>query len=312
MASWRGGPLSAFERFWYPCVLLCLPYNKINISLSFSMEQKSKVLTAVIALVTLVVGVFIGMGVQGGAFGQGKLTWMKDKGATQCEQYKAMFYQGTLTSTLGNAKTVQVLNNCTKNYATYWNAMPTLNECMMLKNRLDYYGATGFSEFLTKSKVSPSNGIYCASNYPFMWYDTGLTSNECYAYKAFSEGGGDITKLLGKATKAAKLSQCQNLINWPSNAVTITPDLCVVYKTTLDQGVLSDFIQDGKNDLSVALSCASNYPLLWYGVTKNQCLHYQAAQKQMMLTSNLGSTQKASDAITACNYAGFNLFSPIP
>ncbi|MCX6734711.1 MAG: hypothetical protein NTZ25_02250 [Candidatus Peregrinibacteria bacterium] len=279
------------------------------------MEQKSKVLTAVIALVTLVVGVFIGMGVNGG-LGQGKLTWMQDKGSSQCEQYKSMLFQGTLTSTLGQTKATQVLLDCSNNYAAYWNAQPTLNECTMLKNRVDYYGVAGFSKFLTNAKLPQSNIDYCSKSFPFTWYGTGITPYECQNYKNFESTGADITKLLSgssnKGNYGAIMKACSQLIGWPSTKPVVNNDLCVQYKKYAAAGTLSDMIKAGKAELQIAVTCSGEYPMIWNGVTKKQCLHYQAAQKQMMLTANLGSTQKASDAITACNYAGFNLFSPIP
>ena len=279
------------------------------------MEQKSKVLTAVIALVTLVVGVFIGMGVQGGAFGQGKLTWMKDKGATQCEQYKAMFYQGTLTSTLGVPKTTQVLNNCTKNFAEYWNAMPTLNECYMLKNRFDYYGAAEFSKYLTNVKLSQSNVTYCSKMYPYTWYGTGMTGAECYSYKNFAESGGDITKLLSlsknKGQYGLVMKSCANLIGWPTTKPkNVNPSTCMQYKKWADQNVLSDMIKAGTADQQIAVSCSGYYPLIWNGVSKAQCQQFKVLLQQGTFTSTLG-VEKSYDAGYACINAGYDLSKPI-
>lgn len=276
------------------------------------MEQKKKVLTAVIVLAALVIGVFIGFGMQGSDLLQGKIAFVSEKGGKECEQYKSMLFSETLTSTLGKARANKVIDNCTKKFPAYWNAMPTANECMMLKNRLDFYGVSGFSKFLTNSKVAVSNGLFCAKNYPFMWYDVTVSAGECYAYKYFSDAGGDMTKLFNNnsAKPATIFTTCQKEINWPAAPVFINANTCVQYKQYMSQGILTQMVNQGQADMNIAVACDIQYKLIWQGATKSECLQYQILVKNGTLTPTLGQ-QKAEDVVYACINAGFDLSYPI-
>lgn len=182
------------------------------------MEQRNNVLTAVIALVALVIGVFVGMSVQGGGL-QGKLTLSKDSSA-RCEEYKSMLLAGNLTDSLGKEKAYKAMKFCQDNFPAFWNASPTASECSSLRKRVDYYGGSeGFSKFLTKSGLSPSNAQYCGQVYPFMWYGIGVEEYECYQYKWFFGKGGNLSKLLGGDNATKAVTDCQNYenFNWWSD-----------------------------------------------------------------------------------------------
>lgn len=170
------------------------------------MEQKNNVLTAVIALVALVIGVFVGMGMNGGGGLQGKLSLTTEKGYKQCEEYKTLYVTGVISQTLGNEKATEVMLGCQAHFPAFWDARPTVGECNSLANRLYSAGGATFSDWIQKSKLSMSNLLYCASHYPYMWYGTNVSAVECYAYKSFMKSGGDFTKLLNSMKNNKNIS----------------------------------------------------------------------------------------------------------
>lgn len=178
------------------------------------MESKNKILTATISLGALVVGIFIGIGVKGDNL-QNNITSTKDKGYAECEKHKAMFWEGNLISTLGNVKAKKAIKTCKGKYSKYWNAKPTINECMGLKNNADKYGAKEFPNYLAKNKISLSNTSYCASNYPYMWSEKDVNKKECDQYKSFVDKGGNLTDLFSNGEIGGTLEDtCKNLIEW--------------------------------------------------------------------------------------------------
>ncbi len=160
------------------------------------MEQNNKVMTAVVALIALVVGVFVGMGMSGGGGLQGKLSLTSEKGYTQCEEYKTMYVTGVITETLGQEEATKVMVGCGNHYPSFWNAIPSTIECNNLADRVNTAGAAKFSDFIKQQKLSYSNIAACSKQYPFLWFGTKVSEAECYNYKLFMKSGGDITKLL--------------------------------------------------------------------------------------------------------------------
>lgn len=231
------------------------------------MEQKSNVLIAGVALAALAVGVFVGFSFQGGAGAQGKIALTNKSGAKQCEKYKAMFYQGTLTATMGSEdKAKEVIVNCKTNYSDYWYALPTTPECMMLKNKLKDLGTNPFSNYLKTKKIAASNAVYCASNYPFMWYENSVSELECWLYKSFESQGGNMMTLYNNDAKKVdqiKKMCTQKVVSW-APATNIDKNTCAEYIKYLSQGVLSSMIKNGTADAQITWSCATQYPADWY------------------------------------------------
>ncbi len=171
------------------------------------MESKNKVLTATISLGALVVGIFIGIGVKGDNL-QNNITSTKDKGYAECEKYKVMFWEG-------NSVSKKDIKTCKDKYSKYWNAKPTINECMGLKNNADKYGAKEFPNYLAKNKISLSNTSYCASTYPYMWSGKDVKEKECAQYKSFVDKGGNLTDLFNNGEIGGTLEDtCKNLVEW--------------------------------------------------------------------------------------------------
>lgn len=320
------------------------------------MEKRNNLLIALVALIALVVGVFVGMSTGSSGFLQGKLGLTKDT-SKKCEEYKILYYQGLLTDTLGAKEAEKAVNRCQNKYPNFWNATPTLKECKALKDRLDYYGTAGkFSEFLNKSKISSANTVYCGYNYPLLWYGTsGLNENECWAYKSLYDEKG-LTSFLGNVNADKVIDTCKwEVVGW-GPVINVEKSLCETYKLYMEQGNLSSMIANGDADAQVAFSCSKNYPDVWYGVsdlnadtcviykqyvdqgiltdminqgkakfeiaqacdatfkyiwngvTEDECEQFAEWQEQKILTTQLGSVQKASDAEKACQYYGYNIF----
>ncbi len=271
------------------------------------MESKNKVLTAVIALVALVVGIFVGIGMQGGGGFQGKLALTQD--ASQgCDEYKKLLFEGMLTPTLGSSEEAQkVVDGCQTKFPEFWNSSPSISECKGLKMRLDFYGVTDFSEFLKKNGVSFSNTSFCAYNYPYLWYGTDINENECWAYKSFFDAG-ELTPFLFNDDSKAKVVQetCkQKVVGW-APAINIDQATCDQYKIYLDQNNLSGMIANGGADAQIAFSCQAQYPKLWYtlagvNVSIYTCLEYKKYFDQGVLTDMVNAGQADGNVAPQCD-----------
>ena len=270
------------------------------------MEKRNNLLIALVALIALVVGVFAGMNMQGSGFLQGKLGLTKDT-SKQCEEYRILYYQGLLTETLGASKAEKAIKNCQSKYPNFWDAVPTLKECKSLKDRLDYYGAGKFSDFLKKSKISSANTVYCGYNYPFLWYGTSsLNENECWAYKSLVDEGGLTAFLNGNIEKASKIQiTCsQKVVGWGPVNSAADKSTCETYKLYLDQGNLSSMIANGEADAQIAFSCSKNYPAIWQGASNlnvDTCVTYKQYVDQGILTDMINQGKAKYEIAQACD-----------
>lgn len=270
------------------------------------MESKNKVLTAVIALVALVVGIFVGIGMQGGGL-QGKLALTKDASGG-CDEYKNLYFQGMLTATLGSQEAAQkVVEGCQTKFPEFWNSAPTINECKGLKMRLASYGVANFSKFLKKKGISFSNSAFCAYNYPFLWYGTAVNYNECWAYKTFFDAG-ELTPFLFNDDNKAKIVQetCkQKVVGW-APAINVDQATCDQYKLYLDQNNLSGMIENGAADAQIAFSCQAQYPKLWYALagvnlSASICVEYKKYFDQGVLTNMVIAGQADGNVAPQCD-----------
>lgn len=228
------------------------------------MEKRNNLLLALVALIALAVGVFAGMNLQGGGL-QGKLALTKDA-SKKCEEVKEMYYIGTLTKNLGSEKAASDrVKYCANNYPAFWNAVPTIKECIGLKLRLDIDGPKAFSAYLKKVGISDANTTYCTYTFPFLFYGNTLTANECWYYKSMFDQK-NLTKSLNNNSKMAGDIQkiCfKKAIGW-GPVINVDQSTCEAYKVYLKQDTLSDMIANGEADAQIAFSCSTTFSNLWW------------------------------------------------